>query len=637
MSSKIQWGNIILRVPIKLEYETPTGLIKEGPAITAKANLSTRNKKKSITIIADDDIKTPSVSVLKNELKGKRKDNDEITKIRDRLKNDIKKLKDDKLINKDEFKDLNDSLKSGLDLYKKNNDDAELKVLKSKIDYTRGITYVFKGRIDKQDYRRDSIINQLSKKYDEYKSNISVKPEEDKVVEEKIIKPIEKKAVKPIEKKVVKPIEKKVVKPIEKKAVKPIEESKNNDDVLYNQYKARLDILRKENYISQSGYNDRLEDLKDAIDIMPFDNRYIKDIERFINIKEQELKAFQNITPIKPEIEPNKKEKSKVEQPKKETKVEQPKKEEVKEDKNNEILKKLQDDREIFYTNINRFLQSPSKRNSDYLIKELSKINLVTDKYDLIRKLFEANKGFDFVPTPKEFLKDFLEYAKDEENNILEPTCGLGHVIHEILKVNPKAKIIAYEFNKDFYDILLFLYPKNMYPNITFYNKDFLKYAKNENFGLVFCNPPFTINNDKKYFYNFLIKCQELISQSKVNKFEILLFFISPPLYDSLKNAGDIVDWSKFISSISKNKIEDILDKKISNNEYKYIKDYYKDDDDTKDRDIATFLLEDIEPGQMTVLDNVKFKVGASISALLYVSINVVNKKGGKLRRLQRI
>jgi len=286
MSSKIQWGNIILRVPIKLEYETPTGLIKEGPAITAKANLSTRNKKKSITIIADDDIKTPSVSVLKNELKGKRKDNDEITKIRDRLKNDIKKLKDDKLINKDEFKDLNDSLKSGLDLYKKNNDDAELKVLKSKIDYTRGITYVFRGRVDKQDYRRDSIINQLSGKYDEYKSNISVKPVEEKIVEEKIIKPIKKKV---IEKKVVKPVDKKVV---EKKAVKPIEESKSNEDILYNQYKSRLDILRKENYISQSGYNDRLEDLKDAIDIMPFDNRYIKDIEKFINIKEQELKAF---------------------------------------------------------------------------------------------------------------------------------------------------------------------------------------------------------------------------------------------------------------------------------------------------------------------------------------------------------
>jgi hypothetical protein len=537
MSSKIEWGNIILRVPIKLEYETPTGLIREGPTITAKANLSTRNKKKSITIIADDDIKTPSVSVLKNELKGKRKDNEKFIKIRDTLKNDIKKLKDDNLINKEEFKDLNDFLKSGLDLYKKNNDDAELKLILNKLNYIKGITYVF-GKtdndiLDKTKYRNDKIENILSGIYDRYKVITSAFKELPKT------ETIKKKEVK--------------VKQPKKKQLK--EEQP----------------------------------------------------------KKEQLK----------EEQPKKKEETKTEKPKEE----QPKKEEVKEDKNNEILKKLQDDREIFYNNINRFLQSPSRRNSDYLIKELSKINLVTDKYDLIRKLFEANKSFDFVPTPKEFLKDFLDYAKDEENNILEPTCGLGHVIHEILKVNPKAKIIAYEFNKDFYDILLFLYPKNMYPNITFYNKDFLKYAKNENFGLVFCNPPFTINNDKKYFYNFLIKCQELISQSKVNKFEILLFFISPPLYDSLKNAGDTVDWSKFISSISKNKIEDILDKKISNNEYKYIKDYYKDDDDTKDRDVATFLLEEIEPGQMTVLDNVKFKVGASISALSYVSINVVNKK----------
>ncbi len=119
---------------------------------------------------------------------------------------------------------------------------------------------------------------------------------------------------------------------------------------------------------------------------------------------------------------------------------------------------KAEDYREQFYGLMSRYLNSPSKRTYTQL-KQIDK-----GFGDLTSKILNGRKGFDFIPTPKSFYKSMLEDIKSRKlDELLEPCCGFGNVIHEVLKVNPKMKIDAYEYNHDFVQILNVLFPKRLY------------------------------------------------------------------------------------------------------------------------------------------------------------------------------
>lgn len=282
--------------------------------------------------------------------------------------------------------------------------------------------------------------------------------------------------------------------------------------------------------------------------------------------------------------------------------------------KQNGILDELEKKRERVYTIMFKILSSPSKRSRQSINKELG---FNKDDYELIKKIFEGKNAFDFIPTPLEFLKPMLESIKErEDTTFLEPSCGLGYVIHQVLKVNPKMQITAYEFNHEFMKILNMLFPKEHYPNITFHRRDFLEANDTGNYSTIFCNPPFTNNNDSRYYINFFFECNRIANNSKTDYYENLIFFISPPLYPDMKpNLG--IDTSSILTSsyLTKKRIEDILNKEFSNKDYNELKK-------EKWQSEIYSELEDYEPVQIQFIGEVKFTAGTNYKAYSYLCLN---------------
>jgi hypothetical protein len=277
------------------------------------------------------------------------------------------------------------------------------------------------------------------------------------------------------------------------------------------------------------------------------------------------------------------------------------------------VLTELEEKREQVYTIINKVLSSPSNRSRNSLNKEFS---MKGGDYDLINKVFEGKNNFDFIPTQKEYLMNMLEtIASRKVESFLEPCCGLGNVIHEVLKVNPYIQITAYELNPEFLKILKILFPPLYYPNITFHSKNFLKSDEKGNYPVIFCNPPFTDRNDKRYYINFFYKCQEISLNSKTDYYENIVYFISPRLYETLKKNTYIDPSLILISSyLNKQRIKDILSKDITNKDFQEFK---------KEKFYTKIFneLEHFEPLQIKFIQNVKF-IGTTFNAFSYEIVN---------------
>ena len=54
-----RWNSMRISVPSQLVYRTATGKEKIGNTLTKGSNLATRNKLKSIVLVADDSITKP--------------------------------------------------------------------------------------------------------------------------------------------------------------------------------------------------------------------------------------------------------------------------------------------------------------------------------------------------------------------------------------------------------------------------------------------------------------------------------------------------------------------------------------------------------------------------------------------------
>jgi predicted RNA methylase len=283
---------------------------------------------------------------------------------------------------------------------------------------------------------------------------------------------------------------------------------------------------------------------------------------------------------------------------------------------NKQVLKELEQKRERVYNIMFKILSSPSTRSRNQLNKEMG---LEKDDYELISKIFQGNRGFDFIPTPPEYLKPMLETIKErEDETFLEPCCGLGVVIHHVLKVSPKIKITAYEINNDFMEMLKKLFPAEYYPNITFHRKNFLQADEKGSYSTIFCNPPFTHGSDSRFYINFFFECNRISKNSMTNFHDNLVYFISPKLYETWNEKSDYIDPTMIATSsyMNKKRIEDILKRDVTTKQFNEFKK------NEFDSDIFGYL-EDYEASQISLIDTIKFKAGASITAYSYLCLNV--------------
>jgi len=177
--------------------------------------------------------------------------------------------------------------------------------------------------------------------------------------------------------------------------------------------------------------------------------------------------------------------------------------------------------------------------------------NQFSKKYDsgLVSQLFASKQWGDFYPTPQHCLQSYNKYPLDNSDNILEPTAGLGSIIYYIQNRNPNITITANEFAP----VMASLIKKN-FPKVTTTQGDYLKRSYGGNkFSVIYCNPPFTLGTDKRYYYDFLFKSLHVLKQSSVS-YEKQLAFICPSLSDKKGDLG----YDDLLKKITSKKLDEI-------------------------------------------------------------------------------
>lgn len=98
-----------------------------------------------------------------------------------------------------------------------------------------------------------------------------------------------------------------------------------------------------------------------------------------------------------------------------------------------------------------------------------------------------------YFPTPKETVEKLLEWADISENDrLLEPSAGAGHIADEIKKNYPDNILHVVEYNASLRNIL-----EKKGHNIV--AQDFLEYKPTEKYDVIIMNPPFEKNSDIKH------------------------------------------------------------------------------------------------------------------------------------------
>jgi hypothetical protein len=192
-------------------------------------------------------------------------------------------------------------------------------------------------------------------------------------------------------------------------------------------------------------------------------------------------------------------------------------------------------------------------------LKELIK----NDKF--VSTLEDATNAFDFFPTPLKCI-DALNIDVSAFRSFLEPSCGFGSVLYYVLNKDdiyknqfyketgeklPPIKSTAYEFFPKFKPFLQKHFPKtdihigdfletNNDPAVA--SKYDLREGKENDYDLIICNPPFSNDRDRLYYYKFLIKCIYLLKNSSSETRMRELYFISPRLTKKEYKVGDTID-----------------------------------------------------------------------------------------------
>jgi type I restriction-modification system DNA methylase subunit len=121
------------------------------------------------------------------------------------------------------------------------------------------------------------------------------------------------------------------------------------------------------------------------------------------------------------------------------------------------------------------------------------------------------------VFTPKEICEYMISFIDEGIENILEPSCGEGIFI-KCMKEKGMKNITGNDINGEFIKKC-----KEEYPDITFYNEDFVEYDKNKKYDVIIGNPPYVrIQNLKDETLSKIRKEYEIIS----GNLDIYIYFI---------------------------------------------------------------------------------------------------------------
>ena len=109
-----------------------------------------------------------------------------------------------------------------------------------------------------------------------------------------------------------------------------------------------------------------------------------------------------------------------------------------------------------------------------------------------VRKIL--NNGFELYETNNEatnlMISDYIEKEwKNNEINILEPSCGTGRILKKIIEKSNKLKIKNIDA-VELYEPLLNTV-RNAFNGVNFYCVSFLKFECKNKYDVVFMNPPF--------------------------------------------------------------------------------------------------------------------------------------------------
>ena len=163
-------------------------------------------------------------------------------------------------------------------------------------------------------------------------------------------------------------------------------------------------------------------------------------------------------------------------------------------------------------------LSSRSKRSFNTFSKEYP------DFKDKINPILESQEYKDFYPTPLKCLTKTIPVVK-RATKVLEPTAGLGAITYFLSKYTDPKNITAIELDDTMAQLL-----QEIQPNINVKTGNFLNMPLGGFKGIdcIYCNPPFTFNNNKRFYYDFLFRCLAILNKNGGGH----LVFISPPLVD---------------------------------------------------------------------------------------------------------
>ena len=236
--------------------------------------------------------------------------------------------------------------------------------------------------------------------------------------------------------------------------------------------------------------------------------------------------------------------------------------------------------------------------------------NQFSKKYDsgLVSQLLASQQWGDFYPTPQHCLQSYNKYPLDNSDNVLEPTAGLGSIVYYIQIKNPKTTITANEFSP----VMANLIKKN-FPKVTTTQGDYLtrSYSGNK-FSVIYCNPPFTLGTDKRYYYDFLFKSLHVLKQSSVS-YEKQLAFICPSLSDKKGDLG----YDDLLKKITPKKLDDIYNMLYNKQPGKNLMKRIVSGEDDEDVNNITTLL----PDQIHYVGECVGFGGTGIKAYMYMML----------------
>ena len=164
-----------------------------------------------------------------------------------------------------------------------------------------------------------------------------------------------------------------------------------------------------------------------------------------------------------------------------------------------------------------------------------------------ISKTSKQSEGIYFTPpnTIKRNIDVIKKHLK-KADTILEPSCGSGEYITQLLDVYPKAIITGIEKNSTIFDGIQNL--KN--DNTHLYNADYLTYENPSKYNLIIGNPPYFVMKkahiDTQYlpyfdgrpniFIPFIIKSLELLEKDGILSFVLPRNFLNSLYYDNTRS-----------------------------------------------------------------------------------------------------